>query len=426
MRLKDYIKLIYEARKPSQNVQAAMDLSDEELVKYLEELFPNISAITSSQPGLYQYLTKNRKEVLNTLKSKKAKGIEYYKEIISGFETLADLKKEYPSLYATLYSRYGKDTANELLSGLKRGVRGQKAKEPETQVSAPEKDSKNENPYLKLQDLKSFVKNFSSYQEFLNKNAKILLDLRQQIDAEEFSNFLNDIEKKFIELQPLSLEKVKNLVSKYEFLGDFRKENPKLFNDIKRNFSPSQIKDIYSNLKKGASNIKREKFDLAKAREIISNFSDLETFSTQRSDVAQNIRKYFGSNGFYELTKNLERRKKVSDPKVSLPLADVKNLFKKYNTWEELQSKEKDIFDLGLKIYGITGFKTLFNQMKGIKEPVKVSTPTISKGSIGKIATSKIREFLEKFPTKETLKNKRPEVYEILDELGVINSYFGK
>ena len=425
MNFSEYIKLIFEARQPSQNVKAAMEMSDDDLTNYLEELFPDIKTIISSQPGLYQYLLKSRKDVLEKLKSKRAKGVDYYRNIISQFKTLPELKSEYPSLYATLYSRFGKEVANELLSGLERGVRGRRASQTPTKDIEPETIQQPENPYLKLQDLRSILSNYSSFDEFRIKNAKLLSDLSLEVGGEQFSDFMNDIEKKFIEMQPLSLEKAKQIISNYEYLGDFRKQNPKLFIDIKKTFDKDVVSDLLSGLKKGASEIKREKFDLTKAREIISNYTDLDTFSVQRSDVAQNIRKYFGSNGFYELTKGLKRKKQVSDPKEALPTGKIRETVKKYNSWDSLLANEEDFVKLGLKIYGTQGFKTLVNKIYGVTEPVKKPKTILSKGSIGKIPTSKIRDFLSRFPTGESLKSKRPEVYDILDELGIINSYYG-
>ena len=41
MNFSEYIKLIFEARQPSQNVKAAMEMSDDDLTNYLEELFPD-------------------------------------------------------------------------------------------------------------------------------------------------------------------------------------------------------------------------------------------------------------------------------------------------------------------------------------------------------------------------------------------------
>lgn len=425
MNFSEYIKLIFEARQPGQNVKAAMEMSDDELANYLEELFPDVKTIISSQPGLYQYLLRSRKDVLEKLKAKRAKGVDYYRNIISQFKTLPELKSEYPNLYATLYSRFGKEVANELLSGLERGVRGRRASQTPTKDIEPETIQQPENPYLKLQDLRSILSNYSSFDEFRMKNAKLLSDLSLELGGEQFSDFMNDIEKKFIEMQPLSLEKAKQIISNYEYFGDFRKQNPKLFIDIKKTFDKDVVSDLLSGLKKGASEIKREKFDLTKAREIISNYTDLDTFSVQRSDVAQNIRKYFGSNGFYELTKGLKRKKQVSDPKEDLPTGKIRETVRKYNSWDSLLANEEDFVKLGLKIYGTQGFKTLVNKIYGVTEPVKKPKTILSKGSIGKIPTSKIRDFLSRFPTGESLKSKRPEVYDILDELGIINSYYG-
>ena len=45
MNFSEYIKLIFEGRPPSQNVKAAMEMSDDELANYLEELFPDIKTI---------------------------------------------------------------------------------------------------------------------------------------------------------------------------------------------------------------------------------------------------------------------------------------------------------------------------------------------------------------------------------------------
>ena len=72
MNFSEYIKLIFEGRPPSQNVKAAMEMSDDELADYLEELFPDIKTIISSQPGLYQYLLRTRKDVLEKLKANTA------------------------------------------------------------------------------------------------------------------------------------------------------------------------------------------------------------------------------------------------------------------------------------------------------------------------------------------------------------------
>ena len=40
--------------------------------------------------------------MIEKLKAKRAKGIDYYKNIISKFKTLQELKSEYPSLLSTL------------------------------------------------------------------------------------------------------------------------------------------------------------------------------------------------------------------------------------------------------------------------------------------------------------------------------------
>ena len=298
MNFSEYIKLIFEGRPPSQNVKAAMEMSDDELADYLEELFPDIKTIISSQPGLYQYLLRTRKDVLEKLKAKRAKGIDYYKNIISKFKTLQELKSEYPSLLSTLYSKFGKEVANELLSGLERGTRGRKISQSTTKDTEPETIQQTENPYLKLQDLGSILSNYSSFNEFRMKNVKLLSDLSMELGGEQFSDFMNDIENKFLKLEPLSLEKAKKIISNYEYLGDFRKENPKLLLDIKKTFDKDVVRDLLSGLKRGVAERKNEKFSVTNAREIISKYTDLDIFITQRSDVAQNIRKYFGSNGF--------------------------------------------------------------------------------------------------------------------------------
>jgi prophage antirepressor-like protein len=426
MNFSEYIKLIFEARQPSQNVKAAMEMSDDELADYLEELFPDIKTIISSQPGLYQYLLRSRKDVLEKLKAKRAKGIDYYKNIISKFKTLPELKSEYPSLYATLYSKFGKEVANELLSGLERGTRGRKISQSTTKDTEPETIQQTENPYLKLQDLESILSNYSSFDDFRMKNVKLLSDLSIELGGEQFSEFMNDIENKFIKLQPLSLDKAKKIISNYEYLGDFRKENPKLLIDIKKTFDKDVVRDLLSGLKRGVAERKNEKFRVTNAREIISKYTDLDIFITQRSDVAQNIRKYFGTHGFYELTKGLIRKKQVSVPKEELPTGKIREIATKYKDWDSLLANEKDFVKLGLKIYGTLGFKKLVNNILGIQEPVKTTKSILTKGSIGKIPTSKIKDFLSKFPTKESLKSKRPEVYDTLEELGIINSYYGR
>jgi hypothetical protein len=426
MNFYEYIKLIFEAREPSQNSKIALEMSDEELTNYLEELFPDIKTIISSQPALYQYLLRSRKGVLDRLKSKTGKGVDYYRNIISKFKTLPELKSEYPSLYSTLYSKFGKEVANDLLSGLERGVRGRKVSQSPTKDVEPETIQQPENPYLKFQDLGSILSNYSSFDDFRMKNVKLLSDLSIELGGEQFSDFMNDIENKFIKLQPLSLDKAKKIISNYEYLGDFRKENPKLFIDIKKTFNQDVVKDLLSGLKKGTFEVKREKFDISKAREIISNYTDLDTFSVQRSDVVQYIRKYFGSSGFYELTKGLKRKKQVSDPKEVLSTGRVKEIVKNYDDWNNLLANEEEFVKLGLKIYGTLGFKKLVNNILGIQEPVKTTKSILTKGSIGKIPTSKIKDFLSKFPTKESLKSKRPEVYDTLEELGIINSYYGR
>jgi hypothetical protein len=258
------------------------------------------------------------------------------------------------------------------------------------------------------------------------KNVKLLSDLSIELGGEQFSEFMNDIENKFIKLQPLSLDKAKKIISNYEYLGDFRKENPKLLIDIKKTFDKDVVRDLLSGLKRGVAERKNEKFSVTNAREIISKYTDLDIFITQRSDVAQNIRKYFGSHGFYELTKGLIRKKQVSEPKEELPTGKIREIATKYKDWNNLLANEEEFVKLGLKIYGTLGFKKLVNNILGIQEPVKTTKSILTKGSIGKIPTSKIKDFLSKFPTKESLKSKRPEVYDTLEELGIINSYYGR
>lgn len=424
MNLIEYIKLIYEARQPSENVRAARDMNDDELAEYLETLFPDIKTIIQSQPGLYQYLLRSRKDVLEKLKSKRAKGLDYYKDVISKYTTLQDLKVDYPNMYSILYSRYGKDVANELLSGLERGKRGRRVSEPKT-IEPTTQITEPENPYLKLQDLGQTLSQYSSFDEFRIKNAKLLIDLNNELGSEQFADIMNDLERKFLENQPLSIDKVRQIVGNYEFLGDFRKENPKLFIDMKKTFSKEVVDDLLGGLKKGTSQIKREKFDIPTARRIISQYTDLDTFTVQRSDVAQNIRKYFGSNGFYELTKGLRRNRKVIDPKEKLPLTSVSRILQNYSNYNELKQNEPDFVELALKIYGSKGFQKMVENKYGI-EPSKVdSVPRISKGTSGKIATAQIRQFLQSYPTKEKLKSEKPAIYDALEELGVIKSYYG-
>ena len=149
-----------------------------------------------------------------------------------------------------------------------------------------------------------------------------------------------------------------------------------------------------SGLKRGVAERKNEKFSVTNAREIISKYTDLDIFITQRSDVAQNIRKYLGSNGFYQLTKGLNRKKQVSEPKEELPTGKIKEIATKYKDWDSLLANEKDFVKLGLKIYGTQGFKILVNKVYGVTEPVKKPTTILTKGSIGKIPTSKIKDFL--------------------------------
>ena len=245
------------------------------------------------------------------------------------------------------------------------------------------------------------------------------------MSSEQFADIMNDLERKFLENQPLSIDKVRQIVGNYEFLGDFRKENPKLFIDMKKTFSKEVVDDLLGGLKKGTSQIKREKFDIPTARRIISQYTDLDTFTVQRSDVAQNIRKYFGSNGFYELTKGLRRNRKVIDPKEKLPLASVSRILQNYSNYNELKQNEPDFVELALKIYGSKGFQKMVENKYGI-EPSKVdSVPRISKGTSGKIATAQIRQFLQSYPTKEKLKSEKPAIYDALEELGVIKSYYG-
>ena len=122
----------------------------------------------------------------------------------------------------------------------------------------------------------------------------------------------------------------------------------------------------------------------------------------------------------------MNRKKQVSEPKEELPTGKIKEIATKYKDWDSLLANEKDFVKLGLKIYGTQGFKISVNKVYGVTEPVKKPKTILTKGSIGKIPTSKIKDFLSKFPTKESLKSNRPEVYDTLEELGIINSYYGR
>ena len=387
MRLKDYIKIIYEARKPSQNVQAAMGLSDDDLVKYLKSEFPNISTIISKQPGLYQYLNKNRKEVLNRLKSKKTRGFEYYENIVSQFETLADLKRAHPSLYSYVYLRFGKEKATELFSRLKRSPRGRKKSEKTQSIPKTKKLE------VQVKNLDDILKKYSSYDEFFSKNTQILGNMAMNLGSEKFAEMLSDIQKKFDELQ------------------------------IPEKESPTGV-------------TRKEKFSLLKARNFLEN-TNMSVSKMGATKFGQGMRKYYGTNGLYNsFLKNPNiKNEKLKDPKLKLPLPELKAIATSEGSLENFEKNQPEKFLLAQRIYGLNGLTNLISTFLGIEPQVKKEKPkkekvldvppSIVSGKQFVITNKQLRDFLKKYTTKEELRKAEPEVYRTLNRFGIVQSWFG-
>ena len=424
MNIKPYIKLVLEARAKSEHREKAEQMNDDELVIYIETLVSGYKQLLKDYPVFYQYLLKNRPEVLKSFKSKFEKDEDYYKNLVSQYDTVGDFRIKNLSAYNYIYQKFGKDKAKEILSNIKNpsSVRGRTLKNVDVPTSQ-----------VNLQNTEDILRNYQSFEKFQSKNTKFLYDLLQKVGNEEYVNILSNIESEFNKNKKFSVEEVEELIGKYKTLDDFKLNHPDVYLDLPLIMSQEKAQELLGRLSNKRT---RTPFNLQKVKEILldmkRNNRTASEFSKLFSSEKQGILTYFGANGFYVLTKDLKREKGVADPKRNLPMDVLKATIEKYRTPEAFYKNEKDFIDKAHKIYGTTGLKKNVYQALGMAMPEiqkrKQETPkseTMYKGKLYSIPTKKIRAFLSNYQTADELREKEPLVYQGLERMGILSDYYG-
>ena len=424
MNIKPYIKLVLEARPKSEHREKAEQMNDDELVNYLNTLVSSYGQLQKDYPSFYFYLTRQRPQVLKSFKSKFERGEDYYKNLVSQYDTVGDFRIKNLSAYNYIYQKFGKDKAKEILSNIKNpsSVRGRTLKNVDVPTSQ-----------VNLQNTEDILRNYQSFEKFQSKNTKFLYDLLQKVGNEEYVNILSNIESEFNKNKKFSVEEVEELIGKYKTLDDFKLNHPDVYLDLPLIMSQEKAQELLGRLSKKST---RTPFNLQKVKEILldmkrNNRTAIE-FSKLFSSEKQGILTYFGANGFYVLTKDLKREKGVADPKRNLPMDVLKATIEKYRTPEAFYKNEKDFIDKAHKIYGTTGLKKNVYQVLGMAMPEiqkrKQETPksaTMYKGKLYSIPTKKIRAFLSNYQTADELREKEPLVYQGLERMGILSDYYG-
>lgn len=424
MNIKPYIKLVLEARPKSEHREKAEQMNDDELVNYLNTLVSSYGQLQKDYPSFYFYLTRQRPQVLKSFKSKFERGEDYYKNLVSQYDTVGDFRIKNLSAYNYIYQKFGKDKAKEILSNIKNpsSVRGRTLKNVDVPTSQ-----------VNLQNTEDILRNYQSFEKFQSKNTKFLYDLLQKVGNEEYVNILSNIESEFNKNKKFSVEEVEELIGKYKTLDDFKLNHPDVYLDLPLIMSQEKAQELLGRLSNKRT---RTPFNLQKVKEILldmkRNNRTASEFSKLFSSEKQGILTYFGANGFYVLTKDLKREKGVADPKRNLPMDVLKATIEKYRTPEAFYKNEKDFIDKAHKIYGTTGLKKNVYQVLGMAMPEiqkrKQETPksaTMYKGKLYSIPTKKIRAFLSNYQTADELREKEPLVYQGLERMGILSDYYG-
>lgn len=424
MNIKPYIKLVLEARPKSEHREKAEQMNDDELVNYLNTLVSSYGQLQKDYPSFYFYLTRQRPQVLKSFKSKFERGEDYYKNLVSQYDTVGDFRIKNLSAYNYIYQKFGKDKAKEILSNIKNpsSVRGRTLKNVDVPTSQ-----------VNLQNTEDILRNYQSFEKFQSKNTKFLYDLLQKVGNEEYVNILSNIESEFNKNKKFSVEEVEELIGKYKTLDDFKLNHPDVYLDLPLIMSQEKAQELLGRLSNKRT---RTPFNLQKVKEILldmkRNNRTASEFSKLFSSEKQGILTYFGANGFYVLTKDLKREKGVADPKRNLPMDVLKATIEKYRTPEAFYKNEKDFIDKAHKIYGTTGLKKNVYQALGMAMPEiqkrKQETPksaTMYKGKLYSIPTKKIRAFLSNYQTADELREKEPLVYQGLERMGILSDYYG-
>jgi len=235
MNIKPYIKLVLEARAKSEHREKAEQMNDDELVIYIETLVSGYKQLLKDYPVFYQYLLKNRPEVLKSFKSKFEKGEDYYKNLVSQYDTVGKFRTENLSTYTYIYQKFGKDKAKEILSNVKNpsSVRGKTPKNVDVPTSQ-----------VNLQNTEDILRNYQSFEEFQSKNTKFLYDLLQKVGNEEYANILSNIESEFNKNKKLSVEEVEELIGKYKTLDDFKLNHPDVYLDLPLIMSQERAQEL--------------------------------------------------------------------------------------------------------------------------------------------------------------------------------------
>jgi hypothetical protein len=425
MNIKPYIKLVLEARAKSEHREKAEQMNDDELVIYIETLVSGYKQLLKDYPVFYQYLLKNRPEVLKSFKSKFEKGEDYYKNLVSQYDTVGKFRTENLNTYTYIYQKFGKDKAKEILSNVKNpsSVRGRTPKNVDVPTSQ-----------VNLQNTEDILRNYQSFEEFQSKNTKFLYDLLQKVGNEEYVNILSNIESEFNKNKKFSVEEVEELIGKYKTLDDFKLNHPDVYLDLPLIMSQERAQELLGRLSNKRT---RTPFNLQKVKEILLDMKRKNRSATEFSELypslKQGILRYFGTNGFYVLTKDLKREKSVSDPKRNLPYEVLTATIKKYKTPDAFYRNEKEFIKKAENIYGTTGLKKNVYQALGMAMPEiqkrKQETPksaTMYKGKLYSIPTKKIRAFLSNYQTADELREKEPLVYQGLERMGILSDYYGE
>ena len=425
MNIKPYIKLVLEARPKSEHREKAEQMSDDELINYLDTLVSSYGELQKDYLSFYLYLARQRPEALKNFKSKFERGEDYYKNLASQYDTVGDFRIKNIGAYNYIYKKFGKDKAKEILSNVKN---------PSTIRSRATKSVDVPTSQVNLQNTEDILKNYQSFEEFQSKNTKFLYDLLQKVGNEEYANILSNIESEFNKNKKLSVEEVEELIGKYKTLDDFKLNHPEVFLDLPLIMDQDKAQELLGRLSYKRT---RTPFNLQKIKEILKELArknrSVAEFSELFPSMKQGILKYFGTNGFYVLTKDLKREKAVLDPKRNLPYEVLTATIKKYKTPDAFYRNEKEFIKKAENIYGTTGLKKNVYQALGMAMPEiqkrKKETPkvaTMYKGKLYSIPTKKIRAFLSNYQTADELREKEPLVYQGLERMGILSDYYGE
>ena len=209
--------------------------------------------------------------------------------------------------------------------------------------------SKKDNLFNKeddYKDIRDIISNYTSLNDLAKDNKNLYNRIRTRTPE-----LLDNLERDGGSLTKWNLDNVKELIGNYKTLSDFRNENPKIYKQIKNR---KMTQELLGHLQRGGS---LEKWDIENVKNIISTYTNLIDFRRNHEHLYNQI-KGRGLND--ELLGHLEKRadKYTEDDirKLAEPFKYKRDFEKKYpsqydiarkngwlnniNKWEPLGNKE--------------------------------------------------------------------------------------